>query len=195
MTRMTVIWMHCVISVSHWHTQKKTDEAKAAVLASEVYEDVAYAGADTTIKNIWKAGDAGYVVEVTPSGFGGNLDVMVGVDNDGVCTGVSIVSPAETSGLGANATKEPSGSPKETPIGMMDLVVAPWLRRRADITKIITAKRIGYSQITLLFPIILIKFSNLDHISGTLSFLSKTLKGLSKIVANTLPWNESVKKI
>lgn len=46
---------------------------------------------------------------------------------------------------GANATKEPSGSPKETPIGMMDLVVAPWLRRRADITKIITAKRIGYS--------------------------------------------------
>ena len=82
------------------------DEAKAAVLASEVYEDVAYAGADTTIKNIWKAGDAGYVVEVTPSGFGGNLDVMVGVDNDGVCTGVSIVSHAETSGLGANATKE-----------------------------------------------------------------------------------------
>ena len=71
------------------NTQKKTDEAKAAVLASEVYEDVAYAGADTTIKNIWKAGDAGYVVEVTPSGFGGNLDVMVGVDNDGVCTGVS----------------------------------------------------------------------------------------------------------
>lgn len=34
------------------NTQKKTDEAKAAVLASEVYEDVAYAGADTTIKNI-----------------------------------------------------------------------------------------------------------------------------------------------
>ena len=88
------------------NTQKKTDEAKAAVLASEVYEDVAYAGADTTIKNSWKAGDAGYVVEVTPSGFGGNLDVMVGVDNDGVCTGVSIVSHAETSGLGANATKE-----------------------------------------------------------------------------------------
>ena len=87
------------------NTQKKTDEAKAAVLASEVYEDVAYAGADTTIKNIWKAGDAGYVVEVTPSGFGGNLDVMVGVDNDGVCTGVSIVSHAETSGLGANAGK------------------------------------------------------------------------------------------
>ena len=86
--------------------QKKTDAAKAAVLAAESYTDVAYTGDDGNVKSIWKADDAGYVVEVTPSGFGGNLDIMVGVDNDGVCTGVSIVSHAETSGLGANATKE-----------------------------------------------------------------------------------------
>lgn len=88
------------------NTQKKTDEAKAAVLAADSYEDVAYAGSDSTIKAMWKAGDAGYVVEVTPSGFGGNLDIMVGVKADGTCSGVSIISHAETSGLGANATKE-----------------------------------------------------------------------------------------
>ena len=88
------------------NTEKKTAEAKAAVLAAETYTDVEYTGGDLMIKNIWKADDKGYVVEVTPSGFGGNLDVMVGVDNDGVCTGVSIISHAETSGLGANATKE-----------------------------------------------------------------------------------------
>ena len=87
------------------NTEKKTAEAKAAVLAAETYDPVEYTG-DTMVKNIWKADDKGYVVEVTPSGFGGNLDVMVGVDNDGVCTGVSIISHAETSGLGANATKE-----------------------------------------------------------------------------------------
>lgn len=87
------------------NNEKKTNEAKAAVLAAESYTDVEYTGSDATVKDIWQAGDAGYVVEVTPSGFGGNLDIMVGVDNDGVCTGVSIVSHAETSGLGANATK------------------------------------------------------------------------------------------
>ncbi len=87
------------------NTEKKTAEAKAAVLAAETYAPVEYTG-DPMVKNIWKADDKGYVVEVTPSGFGGNLDVMVGVDNDGVCTGVSIISHAETSGLGANATKE-----------------------------------------------------------------------------------------
>ena len=43
---------------------------------------------------------------MAPSGFGGNLDIMVGVGADGTCTGVSIISHAETSGLGANATKE-----------------------------------------------------------------------------------------
>lgn len=88
------------------NTEKKTAEAKAAVLAADSYDEQTYTGSDTTIKGIWKADDKGYVVEVTPSGFGGNLDIMVGVDNDGTCTGVSIISHAETSGLGANATKE-----------------------------------------------------------------------------------------
>lgn len=88
------------------NTLKKTNEAKAAVLAAESYTDVDYTGDDATVKDIWKADDKGYVVQVTASGFGGGIDIMVGVDNDGVCTGVSIISHAETSGLGANATKD-----------------------------------------------------------------------------------------
>ena len=47
---------------------------------------------------------------------------------------------------GAKATKEPSGKPRETPRGIIERVVAPWLRSKADITKIITAKRIGNSR-------------------------------------------------
>ena len=41
--------------------------------------------------------------------------------------------------------RSPAAALRKHRFGMMDLVVAPWLRRRADITKIITAKRIGYS--------------------------------------------------
>ena len=86
---------------------KKTNEAMAAVLPYDgTYEPVTYTGSDPVVTAMNKAGDAGYVVQVAPSGFGGNLNVMVGVDNAGVCTGVSIISHAETSGLGANATKE-----------------------------------------------------------------------------------------
>lgn len=61
---------------------------------------------DPLVSKVYQAGDAGYVVQVAPSGFGGVLDVMVGVNTDGTCSGVSIISHSETSGLGANATKE-----------------------------------------------------------------------------------------
>ena len=83
-----------------------TNAAMEAVLPADSYEQVEYTGGNALVTAVYKAGDAGYVVQVAPSGFGGNLDVMVGVGADGTCTGVSIISHAETSGLGANATKE-----------------------------------------------------------------------------------------
>ena len=65
-----------------------------------------YTGSDTTINAVYQAGDAGYVFQVSPSGsFSGTLTIMVGVDSAGTVTGVEIVKTAETSGLGANASK------------------------------------------------------------------------------------------
>lgn len=84
----------------------KTQAAMQAVLPADSYNQVEYTGGNALVTAIYEAGDAGYVVQVAPSGFGGNLDIMVGVGADGTCTGVSIISHAETSGLGANATKE-----------------------------------------------------------------------------------------
>lgn len=83
-----------------------TQAAMEAVLPADAYDPVEYTGGDPLVTAVYSAGDAGYVVQVAPSGFGGNLDVMVGVNADGTCSGVSIISHSETSGLGANATKE-----------------------------------------------------------------------------------------
>ena len=83
-----------------------TQAAMEAVLPADSYEPVEYTGGDPLVTAVYQAGDAGYVVQVAPSGFGGSLDVMVGVNPDGTCSGVSIISHSETSGLGANATKE-----------------------------------------------------------------------------------------
>ncbi len=50
--------------------------------------------------------DAGYCVEVGPTGFGGAVDTMVGIDNDGKVTGISVISASsETPGLGARSTE------------------------------------------------------------------------------------------
>ena len=90
------------------NNEKTTQEAMAKVLPADSYTEITdqYAGGDATVLNIYDAGEAGYVVQVKPAtSFSGNLIVMVGVDPSGACTGISITSSGETSGLGSNASK------------------------------------------------------------------------------------------
>lgn len=48
----------------------------------------------------------GYAIKVTPKGFGGLIEMMVGISADGKIGGIKILSHSETPGLGANAPKE-----------------------------------------------------------------------------------------
>ncbi|MBQ8509135.1 MAG: RnfABCDGE type electron transport complex subunit G [Clostridia bacterium] len=43
----------------------------------------------------------GYAASVSPLGFGGELDIMVGVSPDGTMAGIQLVSHSETPGLGS----------------------------------------------------------------------------------------------
>jgi len=42
----------------------------------------------------------------SPAGYSGDIDLMVGVDPDGVITGVEVISHAETPGLGSKITEK-----------------------------------------------------------------------------------------
>ena len=88
--------------------QERTQAAMREVLAADDYVPAACDEPGVlAIHAALRGGDlAGYVVEVAPAGFGGAIDMVVGVDLAGTVTGVSIVSMAETSGLGDNAKKE-----------------------------------------------------------------------------------------
>ena len=85
---------------------EKTAVSMQEVLPAGSYTELGYSGEDSTVATIYEAEGQGYVVEVIPSGFGGEIDMVVGVSNEGTVTGVAIISMSETSGLGANATKE-----------------------------------------------------------------------------------------
>lgn len=85
---------------------EKTAASMQEVLPADEYTPVDYTGPEANVASVHKAGDAGFVVEVTPAGFGGAIDMVVGIASDGTVTGVSIVKMTETSGLGANAAKE-----------------------------------------------------------------------------------------
>ena len=94
-------------------TEQKTQASMQEVMPdASSFEEVDYTGADTTglVTAANAALDAsgnviGYVVQTEPSGFGGVIQMVTGVDASGAVPGVSIIDMSETSGLGTNAAK------------------------------------------------------------------------------------------
>ena len=84
---------------------QKAENAMRQVLEADGYEPLDVPE-DSAVTAAYRAGDKGYVVRVAPNGFGGAIDMMVGVDVSGAVTGVAIVSQSETASLGANCTRE-----------------------------------------------------------------------------------------
>lgn len=88
---------------------QKADEAKLQVCPDAVSFDGQeetevpvefYRGFDETGNLV------GYAIPSSHKGYGGEIEIMVGINTEGEITGVSILSINETPGLGMNATKE-----------------------------------------------------------------------------------------
>ena len=81
--------------------------------AVDVDEKVAEAaikavGAKATVDEVCKVGEEGYVITTTDKeGYGGDIQITVGITSDGTVNGISILSISETAGLGMK-TKEPA---------------------------------------------------------------------------------------
>ena len=70
--------------------------------AVEISDDVAAAAAAYgTLSEMYTMSTGGYACKVVASGSQGNIEMIVGVDDANAVTGVSIVSNAETSGIGS----------------------------------------------------------------------------------------------
>ncbi|MGL4791474.1 MAG: RnfABCDGE type electron transport complex subunit G [Anaerotignaceae bacterium] len=92
----------------------RISEANAAAAAMQVafpdadsFEEVTFEPSGT-VASVNMAKDAsgekvGFVIVTEPNGFGGKMPTTVGVDLDGVVTGISVTTPSETPGLGALA--------------------------------------------------------------------------------------------
>ena len=57
-------------------------------------------------KNIVDDEVAGYTFKVLPEGYGGEMNILVGISTEGEITGLKVVGHSETPGLGAKATEE-----------------------------------------------------------------------------------------
>ena len=85
---------------------QKTQEAVEKVLPGGGSE-MTLSGYTGIVKAAYQS-DTGYAVLVEPTGFGGTISMMVGVDKAGTVLGVSIISHAETPSLGAVAADKTS---------------------------------------------------------------------------------------
>lgn len=83
---------------------EKAESAMREVLPADDYEQIKTEAEGVTA--LYRAGEAGYVVRLSVNGFGGAIDMMVGVDTGCAVTGVSIISHSETASLGANCTRD-----------------------------------------------------------------------------------------
>jgi len=91
------------------NTQAEQEEFRRQVLQeSEKFEPAEQEGMPETVKGIYTgfAGNdpVGFVVEVSPKGYGGAINMTVGVNMEGDVTGVIVGNNNETPGLGSKAT-------------------------------------------------------------------------------------------
>ena len=86
--------------------EAKTQEAISMVLPGGGSE-IAFTD-DTGLVSKVYASEAGYAVQVCPSGFDGGIDMMVGIDKNGNVTAITIINHTETAGLGAVAAAKTS---------------------------------------------------------------------------------------
>ena len=89
---------------------EKTAAAMSQVLPADEYQKVetAYPNVTALHKALSGGEQVGYVVEVTASGFGGMLSMVVGVDMDGSVTGVSVTDNSETANIGTKVVNDQS---------------------------------------------------------------------------------------
>lgn len=90
--------------------EEKTAAAMAKVLAADDYNEMSVSadGVSAMYQAVEGGEMIGYVVEVTTNGFGGAINLVVGVDLNGAVTGVSVIKDSETANLGTKVTRNQS---------------------------------------------------------------------------------------
>ena len=76
--------------------------------------------AESGLSAIYESSTGGYAIEVLPTGFNGSIDVIVGIDAEGNVAGISVVSNAETAGIGTNVCQD---KPNKNGVGVLSQFV------------------------------------------------------------------------
>ena len=101
-------------TIAQRNEQANAEARKLVLESAQDFEEVKDVKTDNSkgveVSEIYEAKDAsgntvGYTLKVLPSGYGGTIELMVGIDSaKGQVSGMNVVSNSETAGLGAKST-------------------------------------------------------------------------------------------
>ena len=101
-------------TIAQRNEQANAEARKLVLESAQDFEEVKDVKTDNSkgvkVSEIYEAKDAsgntvGYTLKVLPSGYGGTIELMVGIDSaKGQVSGINVVSNSEPAGLGAKAT-------------------------------------------------------------------------------------------
>ena len=101
-------------TIAQRNEQANAEARKLVLESAQDFEQVKDVRTDNSkgveVSEIYEAKDAsgntvGYTLKVLPSGYGGTIELMVGIDSaKGQVSGINVVSNSETAGLGAKST-------------------------------------------------------------------------------------------
>ena len=100
-------------TIAQRNEQANAEARKLVLESAQDFEEVKDVKTDNSkgveVSEIYEAKDAsgntvGYTLKVLPSGYGGTIELMVGIDSaKGQVSGINVVSNSETAGLGAKS--------------------------------------------------------------------------------------------
>ena len=109
----------------------------------------------------------GYAIKVAPKGYGGPVEIMVGISTAGKITGIKILSHTETPGLGANAPQPKfSDQYKNKPI-----------KEKLEVVKVVPSKD---NQIQAITGATITSKAVTLGVNDAVAFYNSSLKGAKK---------------
>jgi len=87
---------------------ERADAVRLDVLPqADAFEQLEASGLPQSVTDVYKAANgAGYVFTVIAKGYGGDMEILCGIDASGKITACMTLSHSETSGIGSKTTEE-----------------------------------------------------------------------------------------
>ena len=108
-TALLALTNHATQAVIETAARERAEAARAEIIPeAEGFELMEVEGLPSSVEEVYSTtNDCGYIFMLSTIGYGGEMKLILGMDNDGRIISVKTLEHSETKGLGSKTTEEP----------------------------------------------------------------------------------------